>query len=195
MTFDKVNRRTHLYLGIALMPWFLLYAVSSVVLNHGSIVKKNAPPQWNKLFEREHRMAPFNDDTDPWDAGKQLLADLGMEGRYRVYFEDDNLVVLRNKFLSTIRLTYYPAQSKVTVEERRLRWNEALTSAHFRAGYYYPYFVERLWAFTIDLLVVSTLIWIASGLILWVQLKRFRFWGWVAIAAGMASFLIVVAGL
>lgn len=46
-----------------------------------------------------------------------------------------------------------------------------------------------------NLVVLATLVWIASGLYLWVGLKRFRFWGWVALGGGMASFLILVLGL
>ena len=37
MTFDKLNRRAHLYLGLVLAPWFLLYAASGFVLKDISI--------------------------------------------------------------------------------------------------------------------------------------------------------------
>jgi hypothetical protein len=199
MTFDKINRRTHLYLGIALTPWFLLYAVSSVVLNHGAIVRatrKGPAPQWTRLAEKPYHLPPITDDSDPWDLGEKLLIEQGMLGRYRAHFDDDdNLVVLRQRFSSTIRLTYFPKESRLLVEQKPLRWNESLTQAHFRAGFNYPYFVEILWAITIDLLIVSTLVWIASGLYLWIRLRRFRYWGALALAAGMASFLVVVLRL
>jgi hypothetical protein len=35
-TFDKINRRTHLYLGLFLMPWLLMYGVSSFIVIHQS---------------------------------------------------------------------------------------------------------------------------------------------------------------
>src|SRR5437868_7036410 len=146
MTFDRINRRTHLYLGIALTPWFLLYAVSSVVLNHGSVKKIGKPePEWTKIFEQQYSLPPITDDTDQWEVGEKILKDHGMEGRYRVRFDDDeNLLVLRQKFLSTTRLTYYPKKSLLVGEEKPLRWNEFLTQAHFRAGYSFPYFAEIL---------------------------------------------------
>ena len=198
MTFDRINRRTHLYLGIALTPWFLLYALSSVVLNHGSVKKIGQPtgPEWTKKFEQQYTLPKMAEDTDEWDAAEKILKDHGMEGRYRARLDDDeNIIVLRQKFLSTTRLTYYPKKSLLVGEDKVLRWNEFLTQAHFRAGYAYPYFAEILWAVMIDLLIFSTLIWIASGLILWIRLGRFRFWGAVALVSGMISFAIVVMGL
>lgn len=197
MTFDKINRRTHLYMGIALAPWFLLYAASSVVLNHGSWVKRTSKDAgWQTLFERDYQMAPFTEDSDPWELGEKLLIEVGMKGRYRAWFEDDNsLVVSRRKFISTIDLTYDPVKKRLEAKERKLPWYEAMNQAHFRAGYAFPYFADILWAAMIDLLVLATLLWIASGIYLWVRLGRFRFWGWAAILAGAASFVIVVIGL
>ena len=29
MTFSHINRRTHLYLGLSLLPWLFMYAISS----------------------------------------------------------------------------------------------------------------------------------------------------------------------
>lgn len=196
MTFDKINRRTHLYLGIALTPWFLLYALSSVILNHGSVVGKREPPKWTFIYERDYHLPPITEEADEWVAGENMLKNLGTLGRYRARVdENENLVILRQKFLSTTRYTYNPKLNKLTAEERRLPWNEALTQAHFRAGFAFPYFIDQLWAVTIDLLVLSTLIWIASGLILWIRLRRFRIWGLVAIAGGLLSFVLAVAGL
>src|SRR5689334_5983050 len=114
MTFDKINRRTHLYLGIALTPWFLLYAVSSIVLNHGSVkeIGNPAPPKWTRQFEHEYRLPPFTEDTDEWEVAEKVLKDHEMEGRYRTHFDDEeNLVILRQRFSSQVRLTYYPKKS------------------------------------------------------------------------------------
>ena len=41
MTFDKFNRRTHLYVGLTLLLWFFMYGLSSFPLAH-----KSAPPNW-----------------------------------------------------------------------------------------------------------------------------------------------------
>jgi hypothetical protein len=198
MIFDKINRRTHLYLGILLTPWFLLYALSAVFLNHRGWFQqvRSQEPPWTKVFERDYRLPPFNDDSDQWALAEKVLKDFGMEGRYRAYFDDDeNLVALRNHFFTTTRLTYYPAKGRIVAEEKRLRFDQFLTSTHFRSGWGYPYFLEMLWAVFVDAIALATLVWIASGLYIWVKLKRLRFWGWVALAGGCASFLLVVIAM
>ena len=34
MTFSHLNRRVHLYLGLALLPWFFMYGISSLPFAH-----------------------------------------------------------------------------------------------------------------------------------------------------------------
>ncbi|MEO8425771.1 MAG: hypothetical protein ABI651_01535 [Verrucomicrobiota bacterium] len=34
ITFDRINRRTHLYLGLILIPWVMMYGISSFVISH-----------------------------------------------------------------------------------------------------------------------------------------------------------------
>jgi hypothetical protein len=199
MTFDKLNRRTHLYLGMLLTPWFLLYAASSVLLNHGGWFQGSqdkTAPEWTLRFEKPYRLPTPSNDASPWLLAQEVLRDQGLTGRYRAWFDDHhNLVVLRTRILSTIRLTYYPDRGRLIAENKRLRWREALTAAHFRAGFVYPYFLDWLWAIFVDLVVLATLIWIASGLYMWVRLGRFRFWGWLSLAAGALTFIVAMLHL
>ena len=34
MTLSHINRRLHLYLGLALLPWFFMYGISSIPFAH-----------------------------------------------------------------------------------------------------------------------------------------------------------------
>ncbi|HVW86074.1 MAG TPA: hypothetical protein VHB50_15400 [Bryobacteraceae bacterium] len=198
MTFDKINRRTHLYLGLLLTPFFLLYAVSGFILNHGEWFQGSGQqtPRWTTVFERAYRLPPISDDDDEDVLAERVLRDQGLPGRYRADFDDDgNLVIDRIKLTGRLRLTYYPKQGRLIGQQERVALPQLITAAHFRSGYEYPYFLEYLWAAMIDLLVLSSLIWIASGIYLWWKLTRFRFWGWVSLAAGMASFVLLIRGL
>ncbi len=193
--FNKLNRRTHLYLGLVLSPWFLVYAASAVLLNHSGWFPnaRDNRPEWTQRFEHSYRLPPITDDTDDDALAEKILHDEGLSGRYRYHFDDDdNFVVLRNGLVNTIRLTYYPAKGALLAEDKRFRLRDALASAHFRAGYAYPYWTEIAWAVFVDLVVVGTLLWIATGIYLWLKLKQLRFWGWVALGAGCASFLATV---
>jgi len=35
--FSTVVRRTHMYLGLFLFPWVLMYSVSTLVMNHRAV--------------------------------------------------------------------------------------------------------------------------------------------------------------
>lgn len=197
MTFDKLNRRTHLYLGLALTPWFLLYAASGFILNHPAWFQHpgNAAP-WTRTSERAYR-PPASVNSDDEDAlAQQLLADQGLSGRYRADFDEDgNLEIVRTRLSGNIRLTYYPREGRVVRADQHPHLDQLLTAAHFRAGFEYPYVLEILWGGIIDLLIVSSLLWIATGIYLWWKLRRFRWWGGVALAGGLLSFVLLALGL
>lgn len=198
MTFDKINRRTHLYLGLVLTPWFLLYAASGFVLNHGEWFQRpgSGAPKWTKTQESSYRLPPITDKDDEDALAEKVLRDRGMLGRYRADFDEDgNLVIIRAKLSGNIRLTYFPNEGRLLQEEQSTPFDRWLTSAHFRAGFEQPFFLELLWGSVIDLLVLSSLVWIASGILLWWKLPRFRFWGWVSLVSGLLCFALLSLGL
>ena len=43
MTFNHLNRRLHLYLSLTLLPWFLVYAVSSLAIHHRWLFTDDPP--------------------------------------------------------------------------------------------------------------------------------------------------------
>lgn len=61
--FDQINRRTHLYLGLFLVPWLLMYGVSSFLIGHHSWFRSDQPPSWQLLFDREYQR-PISDQID-----------------------------------------------------------------------------------------------------------------------------------
>lgn len=196
MTFDKVNRRMHLYSGLLLIPWFILYAVSGFVFNHPSVFASSGDTEkWTTRYERPYNMPAVTEANEDALAQK-LLKDQGLTGRYFTDFDDENnFVVYRQRFLKTVRFTYYAKQSRIRMEAQPLGLARFLTSAHIRSGYDFPYFLEFLWAGIVDAVAVAIIVWSASGLYIWWKLRRFRFWGWSAIAAGFATFILLALGI
>ncbi len=47
----------------------------------------------------------------------------------------------------------------------------------------------------LDVVQLSIILWIISGLYIWWKLPRFRFWGWVSLAGGMAGFVALALSL
>jgi len=95
VTFDILNRRTHLYLGIVLAPWFLMYGASTVVFNHGDFFHRlhnNPEPGWALQYERDYSLPPIQKGAHAWNMGGKVLNDLGLPRPYRAWVDGDGSV-------------------------------------------------------------------------------------------------------
>ncbi|MCX6623170.1 MAG: hypothetical protein NTY38_19315 [Acidobacteria bacterium] len=188
MTFDKINRRTHLYVGLTLLPWFFMYGVSSFFFSHpgGSV-------PWLVISERPYHLDALPEGPEFDALGAKLLADSGIaaSGRFGTYHSGPKkLSVYKNHFISPLRLTYDDAKQTLLVEKRGFHLQSIFVGAHDRGGYDKGGLFDILWAVIVDLFSLATIAWILSGLFMWWRLKRYYFWGGVAIAVGVGSFLM-----
>ena len=195
MTYSHLNRRLHLYLGMALLPWFFMYAISSVPFAHNQFFEQRDAakglPLWTLRAERTIDI-PVPEDTAGLRAfGGTLLEDAGVEATsYGTYRHSPTQVnVYAYSFWTSTQLKYFIDQKKLTVEDRRFRWDHFLTGMHARGGFEQEGFLQLSWSIVVDIVCVSMIVWIASGLVMWWELPGQRRWGWVAILAGTASFL------
>lgn len=51
------------------------------------------------------------------------------------------------------------------------------------------------WSVVVDLVCLAIIVWIASGLYMWWHAPGQRRWGWIAIAAGSATFVLFTVAL
>ena len=191
-TFDKINRRTHLYLGLFLMPWLLMYGVSSFIVIHQPWFKADKPPAWEPVFEKEYRRS-VSESGDLRATAQEILKDCNMEGAFWVNKpKPDTLHIDRFSFWGSTRLTYSMTDQKLKAERQRMRVPQAVIRMHFRGGYEQPTFWNKFWGLLVDLACVGIIIWVASGLIMWWRLPRLRAWGAIAVGGGILSFLLLV---
>ena len=191
MNFNHINRRTHLYLGLALIPWVLIYGLSSLLINHGPFFNKisgKGSPEWTIRLEQDYtRHIPENDDLrkvageilDEFGLRKSFFASRPTPSRLNIHVKD---------FRSLKRLVYFIDEQRLVIEERPMQWNTFLIGMHLRGGYGQDLFLDDLWAVILDLVCLSFLVWVISGIIMWWKIRRLRFWGMVALIGGFASF-------
>jgi len=196
MTFSHVNRRVHLYLGLALLPWFFLYGVSSVPFAHSPFFERRdaakGVPLWT--LRSEHRVdLPI--PADPKDLrmfAQTLLARAGVSslsfGAYRQ--SETQLDVYAYSFWQATQLKYFADEKRLTVEDRRFRWDHFLTGMHARGGFEHEGILARSWSVVVDFVCLAIVVWIATGLYMWWGIPGSRRWGWVALGAGTACFLL-----
>lgn len=192
--FSKVIRRTHMYLALFLAPWMLMYALSSLAMNHREYLKERyggKPPVWEKEREQTYT-GTFPEDASRQMVAEQILHALDLEGAYgiRGRLDRGRLTITRNDPLVPRRITYTPEDGKLVVERRIFRTPTFLEGLHRRRGYQHGYFLEDAWAFSVDLVIVSMIFWVLSGLWVWWELKATRRWGAVCAAGGIGLFAL-----
>ena len=191
-SFDKINRRTHLYVGLFLMPWLLMYGVSSFIIIHQSWFRTDKELGWEPLFEKEYHR-PVSDPGDSRETAQKILKDCDLEGAFWTEKPNaDTLRIDRFSFWGSTRLTYSIKEQKLKAEHQRMRPSQAVVRMHFRGGYLQPTFWDKFWGLLVDLACVGIIIWIASGLLMWWRLPRWRGWGAIAVGGGFLSFLLLI---
>lgn len=194
--FDKVNRRTHLYSGLFFIPWFLFYALSSAAFNHPAWFGSRQP-KMEPLFDRLYKTEPAIRQGDPRSFVERLLKANGLDGPFVVRWteHDEKLVIDQVRFLSNTHITFDPATQRVTATRNWANARILLGRVHTRGGYDTNGSLQIFWAVIVDVIQVTMVIWIASGLWMWWNLKRFRAWGTLALASGFALFVAFLFGL
>ncbi len=191
MKFKIINQHTHLYLGLALIPWILMYGLSSLILNHGPFFNKffnDGTPQWNIKFEQEyHRPVPENADLQ--ELATEILNEFGLRNSFFVSRPtSDRMSIIVKDFILPIRLTYFIEEDQLLIEERRFQWNTFLVGMHTRGGFQQALFLDKFWAVILDLVCIAFVVWICSGIYIWWKHRQFRFWGAMALVGGFVSF-------
>ncbi|MBT4099928.1 MAG: hypothetical protein HOM68_24135 [Gemmatimonadetes bacterium] len=194
MTFNHINRRLHLYLSMSLLPWFLVYALSSLAIQHRSLFTDNPRPEWTPRFERPYaREIP---EQDLRATAASMLQELDLEGLFRVRRPGpQRLIITRFDFWSLTRLTYHITEQRLVAEDQHFRFDQFLIRMHIRAGFVQESFLSDLWALVVDIVCIGFVLWVATGLYMWWLLPSTRRWGLLALGAGWLSFALFVIGL
>lgn len=191
-----VVRRTHMYLALFLFPWMLMYALSTLAMNHRTLfVPAGAPP----AFERERAFTydgTFPEGAEPRTISRQILGSIGLDGAHGVSLRKDGAIVItRNDLLAPRRVTYVPSDRTVVVERLPHRTNALLERFHRRRGYATGYALDTAWAVSVDLVIVAMVFWVLSGLWMWWEMKATRALGAAAIVSGTALFAMYLMTL
>jgi len=189
--FSKVIRRVHLYLGLFLAPWLLMYALSTLAMNHREHLAERSgrgPAPW--LEERASTYdGSFAPDATPRAIARQLLVSLDLDGAHSVNRRPDGtLVITRQSLLTPRRLTYTPSTRHLLVEKMESRPNALLERFHRRRGYDTGYALDTAWAVSVDLVIAALVFWCLSGLWLWWEIKPARLVGALGLLGGCAVF-------
>lgn len=186
MRLGTVLRRVHMYLGLFLAPWMLMYALSTIVMNHRTFFGPR--PGFEKESERTWEGA--GQGAPPAEVARRLLSDLDLEGTHTVNAAPGGarITILRFDPFVQRRIVFTPADRKVVVEKQPFRMTAFLEGLHRRRGYQPGMPLQQAWAFSVDVVIAAILFWAASGVWMCWEMKKTRLLGACLGGAGCLVF-------
>lgn len=189
-------RDLHLYLGLFISPFLLVFAISTLFLNH----RWKVPP------------STANERTVPWTApvevsgdpgsleqGTSILRQLNLSGEIdyiRHFAKENRLMIPVTKPGERTTINVDLKTKTASVERRETGIWDAMIYLHrmpgphnvkFRGNWIYT----RWWGVLSDATVYAVLFLTLSGQYLWLLLKAERKLGLILLGAGVASFLLI----
>jgi len=194
---SRLVRRIHMFTGLFLAPWMVMYALSTLVMAHHEYVNSfyvSKSPVMVKERELDYSRS-FSTNLTRDAIAQQILNDLSMDGAYSVSSGRNGgpLVIQRQHAMPQRRLTFDASKSKITIEREEFRTPTVLERLHRRRGYKQPYALEDTWGFTVDVAVVTMVFWSLSGIWLAWELKTTRAWGALSFVVGLGLFVVFAA--
>ena len=194
---DRVLHWIHLYTGLFLLPWMLIYGASAFCLNHGPWFNKKLnlkPITWE--VEREVDFTP--DDKFPHEPKAQadeIVKFLDLDGPHRVLGKpnENQMIVIRMCATGNYRITWRKPSSVLVVEKQKsFSYYRLMHGLHFRGRYDQPYFANIAWAVIVDAVAISMWLWVFSGIYLWWRRSRKLLFGALCLVAGILTFIGLV---
>lgn len=193
---DRIMRWLHLYTGLFLVPWMIVYAMSAFCLNHGPWLTKQlgvTPPQWEVLRRLDFSPGEAFPET-PAAQARAILRHVDLDGAHRIQGKPTakQMIIFRICGSGHYRVTWQRQRSELVVEQQRpFSYYRLMHFLHFKGGYVQPYFTHLIWAVLVDVVSVSLVLWVVSGIYLWARRPRKRLLGGVCLIAGSVLFAVL----
>ena len=188
-------RELHLYLGLFISPFIVVFAVSTILFNH-------AWKPWNAGSDAKvQKMSvpvKIPEDVEGLEQAKQIMRQVNVSGEISYLPKPKDHLVIPvmkpgQKITIDVNLETRPAE----IERRYTAIWDALFYLHKSPGAHNAnirgnWFYTRLWSWLADTVVYLLLFISASGIYLWTVIKAERVIGLILLGAGGLSFLLIV---
>ncbi len=187
-------RRIHMYLGLFLMPWVIVYGLSAIVMNHLPFFRDWYGKDWGRFVVDNQTTwdNPLPAGADAQAVASAILQDLNLDGAHWINARRNGsrITIHRNGVIYPRRITYSPADGRIIIERQVFQWPLFLRRLHVRRGYGTGYLADNVWALVVDLFIAAALAWGGTGLWTWYKMKKTRTWGALCAAVGCVLFAV-----
>lgn len=199
-SIDRWMRWLHLYTGLFLFPWMLVYCASAFCINHGPQITELlgvTRPNWE--VQREVELpTDVTFSGEPTTQAKALLEYLDLDGAHhvaRMKSNETQLVVIRRSGSGNYEITWRRYERTVIVKKLQpFSWYRLMNFLHFSGGYGQKYTANILWAVMVDAVAISIAVWCLTGIYIWARRPR-RLLGGICVVAGSLLFIGLVMAL
>ncbi|MFT5366150.1 MAG: hypothetical protein ACI8V2_001097 [Candidatus Latescibacterota bacterium] len=189
-------RDLHLYVGLFISPFIILFAVTTLMFNH----------TWKPWNNREGLVkvempVQVPEDVEGVEQAKAVMKQVGVSGEIRNIFRRRNrltIPVMRPGYNASIQVNLETGIA--VVEEGETDFWDALMYLHKSPGPHVAnirgnWIFTRIWTFLVDGVVYLILFISVSGIYLWIVLKAERKIGLVVLGTGCLTFAAIVTAL
>lgn len=210
--FYKWNRRLHLYFGVFICPFLVIFAVSTVMLNHRIRFTPSETVETTSVEIPDELIANVRDKellakmSNPEKIaarkalGAHLLAELELEGEWGAGgFVQPNGTTRVGATVPGMMTNYVinveTKQAEKTVKRHNLF--ETMRYLHMNPGpHRHPVWIgTKMWGWIADSTVYLTIFLSLSGIYLWYMVKAERKTGLLFMGAGCVSFVAILYAL
>lgn len=171
-------RKIHLYLALSLFLFTLMYFFSGYVMIHESWFGR---PEAQLAEEIRPLPRPLK-GTEP-NISEYLQEELNIPGkRFPGELQEDG--TLRFNYWRPgegYEVTVYPDRPEVTIKHRRWQWQETTIGFH-RLHNYKGGWIYAIWAFLLDIVSLSLIVFGITGIYMWFKLTKKRLAGWILLS-------------
>lgn len=188
-------RGIHLYMGLFISPFLVIFAVSAILLNHGWRAPGAASATHGQVaISLPERLKDI-------DRAEEVLRQTNVVGEIDFFHDTpEGFRILVSRPSSKITIDVNLAAKTADVEDRPATLAEGLVYLHKYPGPHNAnlrgnWLFTRLWGFLADGTVYLLLLVLVAGLYLWLTFTSERIVGLVFLAAGGLSFAIIMVSL
>ena len=198
------SRDIHLYVGLFASPYVIVFALSTILLNHNWNFAGSAEvEEWEAQVE-------LAEGLEPQELGFHIVEQLGLQGdvgrarkvpaaRAQLYPGQEVVQVGVGKLGQNTRIEVDPETGVARIKRTSRGAMRTIIEMHMRPGPHSPrsfmnWIFSKIWAALSDTVVYLLLFLSISGVYLWYVLKAERKIGWIMTIAGVGSFAFIIAG-
>jgi len=201
-SIHMLNRKLHIYAGLFLLLFILLFSGTGLILNH---------PQWKfaqfwpqRETATSERTITWPAETDSLERAQNLMTQLGIAGEIEgitLAPDDQHLDIRVVRPGAIIDIKTDRATQRAQIDQIRVNAWGVMNMLHSFTGVRLnepakqrDWIVTSLWSLSMDVLSVGLIVLSLGGLYMWFGTRRRRGLEWVALLAGVICCAVFVLG-